>query len=496
VGGLRQTYTKAYSSTLLKGKIDMPYFSVRYMTGLLLLILASLMLSACNSGGGDTASGTGSVAFLITDGPAADFDEINVSVNRAELFCDSGHVTVFEGDKTFNLLDLADNGRIFAAGDNIPAGSCSKIRLTLSQIELIHEDDAGNTLKDYPQLPGNGKLDLVPRGGFYIGPGQTVLIQIDMDANKSIHIVETGSDKYQFRPVVFVNVIGGQFPGKFLHVHGVIGDVNYTVQKFSLCQSAVAPAQTQDLDYEGCIDVAVTDATSIFNQAGEPVVDFNQLVSGDEATVYGRLRRDDDNEDVTPQNEYAEGLDDLELAAYLVELGPESNFQRYSGTTETAVNAGQFSLLTDPALNTRVTVQIYTKTKIISRQGEMLTTDDIALGVPMMVEGVMVDSNTVSAAFIVLDLDGMYLQKLSGIVNDNPADACGGPGLNMNDGVMDRDVQFSDDTRAFLVGTESGGGFITEEIMPDAIPPGQSIDVYGTEGTDGCFDAETIIAFE
>jgi hypothetical protein len=494
-----------YQSTVARfvgRKIAMPYSHLRYLTGLLLLMFVSLMLSACNGGGsGDTASsGTGSVAFLITDGPAADFDEINITVNRAELFCDSGHATVFQGSKTFNLLDLADNGRIFAAGDNIPAGSCSKIRLTLSQIELIQRDGAGNiTLQEYPRLPGNGKLDLVPRSSFYISPGETVVIQIDMDANKSIHIVETGSGKYQFRPVVFVDVIGGQFPGKFLRVHGVISDIDDTAQKFSLCKSATAPAGSLDSDYEGCIDVSVTDITSIFDQAGEPV-GFDQLVSGDEATVYGRLRRDDDDEDVTPQNEYAEGLDDLELVAQLIELGPEGTFQRYSGTAENAADAaGQFSMLTDPETDTRVTVQTHIETKIISRQGKMLTVDDIAPGVPMMLEGVTddsVDPNLVSAAFIVLDLDGMHLQKLSGIVNVNPAAVCGGTGLSMNDGVMDRDVQFSTDTRAFLVSTEPGGGFITEQVPLSAILSGQSIDVYGAEGGDGCFNAQTIIAFE
>ena len=481
----------------------MPYSHLRHLTGLLFLILASLMLSSCNGGSsGDTttSSGTGSVAFLLTDGPDADFDEINITVNRAELFCDSGHITVFQGSKTFNLLDLADNGRIFAAGDNIPAGSCSKIRLTLSQIELIQRDGAGDiTLQEYPKLPGNGKLDLVPRNSFYISPGESVVIQIDMDANKSIHIVETGSDKYQFRPVVFVDVIGGQFPGKFLRVHGVIGDIDDTTQKFSLCKSVAAPAGSQDSDYEGCIDVSVTDSTSIFDQAGDPV-GIDQLASGDEATVYGRLRRDDDDEDVTPQNEYADGLDDLELVASLIELGPEGTFQRYSGTAENAADAaGQFSLLTDPTTDTRVTVQIHTETKIISRQGAVLTVNDIAPGVPMMVEGVTndtVDPNFVSAAFIVLDLDGMTLQKLSGIVNVNPVAVCGGTGLNMNDGVMDRDVEFSSDTRAFLVSTEPGGGFITEQISLSEIHSDQSIDVYGTEGGGGCFNADTIIAFE
>ena len=159
----------------------------------------SLLLVSCGGGGGGDSASTdsGTVALLMTDGPADDFDEINLTVTRAKLFCESGHITVFEGNRTFNLLNLASDGRVFAL-KRVPVGSCSKIRLTLTQIELIQRDEFNNViLQEYPKLPGNGKLDLNPRGEFYVAPGASLLIQIDVDANKSLHIVEAGSDKYQ-----------------------------------------------------------------------------------------------------------------------------------------------------------------------------------------------------------------------------------------------------------------------------------------------------------
>ena len=64
----------------------------------------------------------------MTDGPAEYFDEINVRVTRIELLSDGGRTSIFEGDETFNLLDLADDARLFAIRKGVPAGCYSKIR--------------------------------------------------------------------------------------------------------------------------------------------------------------------------------------------------------------------------------------------------------------------------------------------------------------------------------------------------------------------------------
>ncbi|MBT8119550.1 MAG: DUF4382 domain-containing protein, partial [Gammaproteobacteria bacterium] len=152
-----------------------------------LLAAIFVLVTGCSSGGGDSASsstsgGTGSVALLLTDAPSDIFEEINITVVKAELLSDGGAVTVFQGDRTFDLLDLTDS-RIFAIREGVAAGTYSKIRLTLTNIELVDYDeqnDPAQFLKYYPKLPGNGKLDLVPKSSFDVVAGGTLTIQIDM----------------------------------------------------------------------------------------------------------------------------------------------------------------------------------------------------------------------------------------------------------------------------------------------------------------------------
>ena len=108
--------------------------------------LVALLVVACGGGSGGSSAvsgGTGSVAIAMTDGAAEDFDEINVTVVKIELLSDSGRVTIYAGNKTFNLLDLADKAELFAIRDGVPAGRYSKIRLTLTGIELVKKDADG-----------------------------------------------------------------------------------------------------------------------------------------------------------------------------------------------------------------------------------------------------------------------------------------------------------------------------------------------------------------
>ena len=140
--------------------------SVKRLFSILFFGLVFATLTSCGSydplGSSDSAPGTGTVALLVTDAPSDIFEESNITVTRAELLSENGHVTVFEGERTFNLLDLTD-ARIFAIREGVTAGSYSKIRLTLSDIELVDYMDTVNREDDaiyHPTLPGNGKLDI------------------------------------------------------------------------------------------------------------------------------------------------------------------------------------------------------------------------------------------------------------------------------------------------------------------------------------------------
>ena len=110
--------------------------SVTRLLTIFFLGLVFTVLAACGSGGSDNtdtsniASGTGSVALLLTDAPSDIFEEINITVVKAEIMSDNGRVTIFQGERTFNLLDLTD-ARIFAVHEGIASGTYNKIRLTL-----------------------------------------------------------------------------------------------------------------------------------------------------------------------------------------------------------------------------------------------------------------------------------------------------------------------------------------------------------------------------
>ena len=200
----------------------------------------SLFLFACGGGGGGDSTatgtvspaGTGTVTLLVTDAPSDDFSAINLTVTQAELISDQGSVVLFSGIKTFDLLQLATATEIFSVTD-VPAGSYDKIRLTLTDIELVMKDGSPSM---YPDLPGNGKLDLNPRGSFDVAAGDSLMLQLDMDAEKSIKVTGTGNAmKYQFRPVVFVKIVNNSADTKLVRLQGEAYNLDYTGGSFDLC---------------------------------------------------------------------------------------------------------------------------------------------------------------------------------------------------------------------------------------------------------------------
>ena len=479
--------------------------SVTRLLSILSLGLVFAVLAGCGSGGlpgeSNTTAGSGSVALLLTDAPSDIFEEINITIIKAELVSDDGRVTLFQGERTFNLLDLTD-ARIFAIREGIAAGSYSKIRLTLSDIELVDYNGTDDPTDDaiyHPSLPGNGKLDLNPQGDFNVVAGGTLAIQIDMDANKSIHIVKKGNkDEYNFRPVVFIDIVTDMFKERFVKLHGDIHAINNADQSFKLCHTDI-PVQTgenlMNTASRGCVRVETDVKTSIFDING-PVV-FGDLLEGEQATVFGRLLRDV-NSDLMGVSDDDRELDDLILHAALIELGPESAFLKLNGTATSAVNIDdQFTMRVAPGQGLitplNLIVQIQNDTRLINRKGQPVASADIYAGKLVSVRGVLdVNNDTLFASLIVVDTDSS--NKLTGTVGANPDNSCGfslfvtqsemGP-------MSDRSVATDSNTEAFLVVDGSSSPIRVSELYT-----GQSADVYGSSNdVSGCFDAHTIIAY-
>ena len=241
-----------------------------------LVAATSLALVACSDGGsgssgGSAAPATGQVAVLFTDGPTDAFCQILAEVESIDLLGGEGSRTnVFTGPETVDVLDLRNYTDFFAIDPVVPVGSYSKVRMTLSDLALVECDEAGapepESDWEHPNLPGNGKLDLNPRGTFEVVGGETMVIELDMDMEKSLHIHETGSGKWQFRPVVFVTIRPDDT--KLVRVFGEVNNVNGTA--FELCP--LEPASSVDDDSPAasseCLDVFTDPTTGIFDEAG------------------------------------------------------------------------------------------------------------------------------------------------------------------------------------------------------------------------------------
>jgi hypothetical protein len=483
--------------------------SIKRLLSIFSLGLFFAVAASCSSGGStgstnntNTSANSGTVALLLTDAPSDIFDEINITVTKAELLSDDGHVTIFDGsldgNRTYNLLDLTD-AKIFAIREGIPAGTYNKIRLTLSEIQLVDyngSDKPADYSYYYPKLPGNGKLDLNPRGSFDVVAGGTLTIQIDMDANKSIHIVKKGKkDEYNFRPVVFITIVTDKLFDRYVQLSGDISAIDTTDDSFNLCNTDI-PVQTSDdkmgTTSNGCVRVETDDTTSIFDINGMPAI-FSDLVNGNSATVFGRLMKaTSSDESIT--------LSNLVLKAKLIELG--DNFLKLNGTAKSAVDVNdQFTMEVAPGQGLTTTtpplilnVQIQNGTLLINRNGAPVSSNDIINGKLLAVRGVLdISTDTIFASLIVIDTDSST-QWTGGTVGANPDGVCGLSILaaeNEVGAVADISVATDSSTKAFLV----VGGSSTPITVGD-LTSGQSADVYGNQNSGtGCFDAETIIAY-
>jgi hypothetical protein len=268
------------------------YRKLRYAA----LVAFVLFAASCGGGGGSNGAAgglgdslapadTGTVTVLATDAETDLFSEVNLTIIRAEfLGGEGGSELLFEGEKTINLLALANVTELLSVAE-VPAGSYNKIRLTLTQIELVFHDE--ERPPEYPRLPGNGKLDINPRGAFYVDSDNPLTIQLDFDAEKSIKIVGTGSGKFNFRPVVFTKEVENSFDTKLIRQTGVVRNLADSGGSFDLCL-----VDSGESDEEDCMHVVTGGDTAIFNESGESIGP-GDLENGVIATVVGRLVRDD-----------------------------------------------------------------------------------------------------------------------------------------------------------------------------------------------------------
>jgi hypothetical protein len=476
-------------------------FIQRLAAAFSVIVLAAVLVSCGGSGGGaDTSStrNTGSVGILLTDGPTAEFDVINITLREIRLLSDTGSVIIFSGSKTIDLLKMRSHSELFALTTDVASGEFEKIRLLVDKIELIKLDADGNVYESHDvKLSGHGKIDLNPRGPFYITAGETLLIQIDIDAEKSLKIHESGNGKWHFRPVIFVDVIGDRQDNRLVRLSGEANDVDPAEGTLELCGTRV------NSGWDGCIDVDATQS-SIFGTNGELML--SNIVKGDALTVIGFLRpedgspsiaRHDDDDDDYDDHEHDDDYDqhNLMMEAVVIEVGPPGSFVSLNGSARSAPTEASptFDFKIDVGQgfveDQQIGVQLLDGTRIFSRKGEELDFNAIAVDTEATVDGVLMLSNTapdaLNAALVVLDVSATT--QLTGDIGALEATT-----LTLITAGGDRCVAFDDDTDVFQITLLDDGTLATRVTVAD-LESGQKIDVFGAEGTDGCFVAQSII---
>jgi hypothetical protein len=484
----------------------------------LVVLMFLAALAGCGGGGGSSSDsgadgGTGSVGLLLTDGPTDDFDAVNITIVKAELLSDSGHVTIFfeEKGETVNLLDYRNDARILSLNSSVPVGTYEKIRLTLSDIELvkcgaaiqpIDVNSCTNTIADHdqPRLTGNKKLDLNPRGDFVVHSGSVLMVEIDIDANKSIHIVETGNGKYQFRPVVFVNIITSDNPGKPVRIHGTIEEVDQVDRDFEICSREINLLPSIDVigNEIACVNVTYNDATLIFIE--DVSVDPDALQVGDEVTVFGNLHLDDGGDEVV---HHAVEVDDhhhfdgIFIEAVVIDIEPDGTGLALDGVALAAVDTRSlFDMSVDPGQgfpNSEVTVLILPGARIVERDGSIIPVSFIQPGVPLSIYGNFdPDDNLLFARLIVIDTEAGAREKLSGIIGLISDKVCGFNLVTKSSG--DRSV--SADNKSTLVLRFANKDL--DIILVDDLRSGNTVHMFGQPDVldPGCFAAEIIVVLE
>ena len=418
-------------------------FIQRLAATFFIISLVAALVSCGGSGGGSTdadqVQGKGTVGILLTDKPAdpAMFDAIIASIVKVELMGseENGRVTIYSAPpiKEYDLLRLRNESIPLAFMDNVPVGKYCKIRLTLTDLELVLADNTPYNFIDnetyHPKLPGNGKLDLVVRDCFYVVRDEVITLQLDFDMGKSIHIV--GNKKgYNFRPVIFVDVVSHDFDSKLVRLTGEIISVNPDRQTLLLCHAL----PSQHMDNLGCVNVHFGKNSAFFDNIkyeGAPRA-ISELLSdnklGMQVTIVGWLKSwnkadyDDDKS--------AEYHPLLKLEALVAELG---KFLTVEGTVAADAVPTGFPMTVSSGgpviIDSTLAVMYQTGetddingTRIVSKSGELLALEDAKKYLPTQVDGTLDLTKGIDpilkAALVILDKGALGVEQVTGTILD------------------------------------------------------------------------------
>lgn len=258
-----------------------------------LVSLVALLTSACGGGSGGEnpaapAQQTGRVTIALSDAPAsAEFSEIRMVIREIRFLGPGGQDSlVLAEPREIDFLQLRNFSEVLIRRD-VATGTINKIRLILDSLTLVRPDGSTESVR----LTGIDKIDLNPRGPITVRAGDDILIDIEVDLEKAIHIVGNGNNRYRFRPVIFVRVSSEPAFDKLFRVEGTVDEIFAAATAFSLCDlRRVSDDAQRPNPREICIRVDPDAQTRYFDGVAEVAAGgFSSLVMNDRVVVYGKF---------------------------------------------------------------------------------------------------------------------------------------------------------------------------------------------------------------
>jgi hypothetical protein len=434
-----------------------------------LALAAAVFLAACGGGSSGSApvvetptATTGTFGLFITDKPSEDFAEINLAVTKAVLIGgDDTQQVLFDiadgaDPREIDLLDLTNFNEPIVFGE-VAVGTYTKLRLYIDNLELVPHDTGDGPVEviSIDKLPANGKIDLLDQDGFDILPGEALLAEVDIDANKSIKVTGAGnSGKYNFRPVVKVQFSSDGGQNKLARFEGIVSDPLDPAGSFSLCATETA---------ENCVDVTTGIDTSFFDIDGLPT-DFTGVALESPVVVIGRYQVDPD----------------VTLDALVVEIGGTAVQVKGEAVSNPVGDA--FLLLAEDESD--FTVELQANTKYFDADGEVFA-NAIVLGAAVEVEGVLADADTLRAALVFVEAEDD--EQISGTINSDITGRSFELSLTVDGTLVN--VTVVDDADILLV-DEAASEVTIGDIT--SLANGQSVELFGTTTENG-FEANEVI---
>jgi hypothetical protein len=169
--------------------------------------LAVVVAAGCG-GGGSSSGGSGQLTVLMADAPPPGVDEVNVTITKCEVHTGGTEATggswktVFEGQQSFNLLDLAnvlnpDALPHIVDRGTLPAGRYTQLRL------IVDPNTASIKLADgsvHPLVIPSGANTGLKALPFEIRSQQDTVLLLDFDVAQSVNV--QGDGTYKLTPVI------------------------------------------------------------------------------------------------------------------------------------------------------------------------------------------------------------------------------------------------------------------------------------------------------